>query len=158
MSDLKAELRQLQLDARQKLLDAVAAVTDWDVKVQTSGEEWTALHMIRHLQDAHSGLTGQLKRMLDGEQTVPPDFDVDRWNARAQRKAAEAGMSPQQALQKLEDSLADLLAVLDGLSEADWAKGGWQPFLKREVSTEGLLRVIANHEAGHAEEIAVAVG
>ncbi len=156
MSDKKTSLKEQLQTARQKLLAAVKDLTDsdWETPVQADGDQWTVLQMLRHLQDAQKGLTGQLERLLANQETVPQDFDVDRWNARIQKKTAEAQMNAEQALSSLEDSLQHLLGVVDSIADdVDWEKTGWQPFLKRMLTTEQFIDVIATHEAQHAEEI-----
>lgn len=155
----KAALKQHLNQARQRLLEIVGSMSgdDWNIKVQSDGDQWTALQMIRHLQDAHRGLTGQVKRVLAGGESVPRDFDVNRWNARAQTKAAEVAMTPEQALEALKQSHEDLLGIVDGLTDADLDRRAWQAFLQKEITLEEFIRVIGTHEAGHAEEIAAAV-
>ncbi|MBZ0304840.1 MAG: maleylpyruvate isomerase N-terminal domain-containing protein, partial [Anaerolineae bacterium] len=97
----KEQLKNHLTACREKLMHILETIEgeDWQVQVQSEGEQWTVLQMVRHLQDAHRGLTGQVKRIAAGEPNLPPDFDIDRWNAGAQRKAAE--MPPEAALENL---------------------------------------------------------
>jgi len=151
----KTALRQHLEEARAYLLEVVAKLTpeEWEKPVQSEGERWTALQMMRHLQDAHVGLVGQMGRLLQGEATVPPDFDIDRWNARVQRKTAEAALTVEQAQETLKASHTKLLALIDTLSEDDWERRGFQPGLGREVSLEEFIHVIGLHERTHAQEM-----
>jgi hypothetical protein len=161
MSDtLKQDLKALMEESRQRLMGALEGLqeSELDTPVQSDGERWTVLQMLRHLQDAHRGMTGQVKRLLNGEETVPRDFDVDRWNARVQKKSAEASMTAEEALANLDASLNDLMSVIDHLKDEDWGRRGWQAGVKKEMSLEELLRTMGQHEALHAGEIAAARG
>lgn len=157
IAEKKAELKAYLETNRQKLLSTIAQIKDWEAPVQGEGDQWTALQMIRHLQDAHTGLTGQITRMLAGEQTVPADFDIDRWNARIQRKTTEAMLTPEQALDTLKASHANLLEIIDHLVEEDFEKSGYQPFLKKVLPLEEFIKVVGYHEAGHADELTNAI-
>lgn len=159
MSDKKSSLKEELQAARQKLLGAIDGLNgeDWDIQVQSEGDHWTVLQMLRHLQDAQKGLTGQLERLLAGQETIPRDFDVDRWNKRIQQKTAEAQLTAEQALANLETTLTHLYTVIDGIEDEGWAKTGWQSAVQREITAEEFIQVISRHEAAHAEEIANAV-
>lgn len=152
----KAELRQLLIDNRAQLMEALRAAEQagWDTQVQADGEQWTALQMLRHLQDAHKGLTGQLQRMLAGQPTVPPEFDVNRWNASVQRKTTE--MTAEAALESLAASHEALLDIVAALRPEDFQQRGWSSARQREVSLEEFVQVIGLHEGMHATEIAEA--
>lgn len=147
------------LASRQKLKQALAGVQgeDWNIPVQEDGDRWTILQMVRHLQDAQKGLTGQAQRLSQGQVTVPTDFDVNRWNTRIQNKTAEANMSAEEALTALDQGLTDLLTFIDTIHPDAWEKIGWQPFLQKELPLYDFLNVIVVHENDHAEEIARAV-
>lgn len=152
MTDKQA-LRQHLEASRQQLLAVVDQIqeTGWQKPVQVDGERWTALQMIRHLQDAHKGLTAQLERMIAGQETVPADFDIDRWNARIQGKTTD--MTPEQALETLKASHAKLLSVVDNLKEEDFARSGYQAGVKRVVSLEEFINIIGLHEQEHTRDL-----
>ena len=160
IAERKAVLRHFLEEKRALLLDALGHIhdEDWNRKVQTSGDEWTALHMIRHLQDAHVGLTRQTQRLLAGEQTVPRDFDINSWNARIQHKTTRAEMSPEEALKQLKQSHENLLHLVESIQDEDWDKTGWSAALQQEVDLETFLHVIGEHEARHAADFSAAFG
>ena len=153
MNEKKAELRQHLETSRQTLLDVISKIQGdaWAKPVQDSGERWTALQMVRHLQDAHQGLSKQLDRLREGQETVPQDFDLDRWNARVQSKTTE--MTVEEALEALKASHERLLQTVDSLTEEDFQKTGWQPSLKKMLPLEVLIKVIGSHEANHAKDL-----
>jgi hypothetical protein len=158
--DKKSQLKQHLAESRRRLLAAIEGLSgdQWQIRVQEDGEQWTVLQMLRHLQDAQQGLLGQVQRLVAGGETVPRDFDINRWNARAQRKTAEVDMTPEQALANLQHSYESLLTFIDNVPDDAWSRVGWQPFLQKELTLEEFLMVISQHERGHAAEIAAAVG
>lgn len=158
--DKKVALKEHLNQARAQLLAIVEQIQArdlWDVPVQAEGERWTALQMLRHLQDAQLGLTGQLKRLVMGEQTVPQDFDINRWNARQQRKMEDASLTPDQALESLAVGQQALFEFIDSIQDEDWAREGWQAGLQQMLPLERLIYVVGEHEAQHAAEMANAL-
>lgn len=156
MSDLrKAAIKRHLEISREKLLTTLARVDDWDLTVQAEGDQWTAGQMVRHLMDAHAGMLGQVGRILEDKQTVPPDFDINRWNKRQQQKLAE--LSPEEAIEKLQASHQQLLELVDQLEAADFEKSGLQAGLQQVLPLEKFIMVMGSHEAAHADEIAAAL-
>lgn len=158
-AEKKAALKTFLTETRQTLMDTLAGLDgdDWQMPVQTDGDQWTLVQMLRHLQDAEVGLGGQAMRLANGEPTVPRDFDVHRWNARIQRKTAEAEMTAEQALHILQKARQKLLAFIDDLPDEAWERTGYQSFLDQDLPLEDFIRVIGSHEAGHTAEIAAAL-
>jgi len=158
MSDeIKNNLKQHLTDTRQVLWDAIDGIQDdeWDVQVQADGAQWTVLQMMRHLQDAERGLRGQTMRITKGEESVPKDFDPDRWNNRIQQKTTE--MTAEEAIEVLKTSREKLLTFIDTIPDEAWQHSGYQPGLKETISLEQFIKVIGWHEEGHAKEIAAAL-
>src|SRR5262249_34465245 len=103
MPDRKTEISQLLDDTRQTLKSVLDQLqtADWELQIQETDQLWTVRQIISHLADAQRGMTGQIKRINAGEETVPPDFDLNRWNRRAVEKAAER--TPPELLKTLND-------------------------------------------------------
>lgn len=155
---IKEQLKNHLITCREKLMHTLETIEgeEWQVQVQSEGEQWSVLQMVRHLQDAHRGLTGQVKRIAAGERNLPPDFDIDRWNAGVQRKAAE--MLPETALENLKTSHQTLLEVLEGLQEEDFTREGYHANYKKMMPLDEFITIIGSHEVQHGEEIAQALG
>lgn len=158
MTDRQEHLKNYLTECRQKLMTTLNAISgdDWNVQVQSEGDHWTVLQMVRHLQDAHRGLVGQARRIAAGEPNLPPDFDIDRWNAGAQRKTTE--MPPEIALENLRASHEKLLEFIEGLSEQSFQNTGYQAYLKKTLPLDEFIKIIGEHELAHGEEIAKALG
>lgn len=124
---------------------------DLDRPVYGHGEEgWRIREVMVHLADAERGLLGQVKRLCAGEQTVPPDFDLERWNRRTVRKYADRPL--EELLQQIEASFQEALAFLDSLPEEKLDLVGRHPS-GQMLSTEDYLRRIVDHRLTHAQHI-----
>ncbi len=124
---------------------------DWEQPVQDEDQCWTARQMVVHLVDSQKGMTTQIRRIHAGEETVPPDFDLNRWNRRAVEKAADR--TPEELRAALGSDRAALKQVLGGLSDADLDKQGRHSSLKI-MSIEEIAVLIGTHERDHAQVIA----
>lgn len=142
--------------ARQYLESVLDAVGDrWDVQVYSDGAGWTVRELLIHLADADRGNNRQVMKYAVGEDVIPADFDLDRYNRRAVEKRAE--MTPDEARQSLAGTRAELVAWLDTADEAMLDKEGRHATL-RIVSVSELLDIMTAHERGHANDIAVVLG
>jgi hypothetical protein len=129
---------------------------DWATPVYSAeAGQWTARDVLAHLADSERGQLGQVKRLVAGEQTVPPDFDLNRWNKRVVQK--RAGQSPGELLGEIRAAYAALLGLLEGLDDADLDKVG-RHARGDPLSAEGYFRRIAEHRAQHAAESRAALG
>jgi hypothetical protein len=114
------------------------------------GGQWTVREVVAHLADSERGQVGQIQRLVKGEQTIPPDFDLARWNKRSVEKRAGQTLADQVA--EIEAAYQKGLALLDTLSEADLDRRGRHP-RGDEPSVEEFFRHLAEHRAGHAADI-----
>ena len=125
----------------------------WEIAVQEGDAHWTARQMLSHLYDAERGMTGQAMRIAAGEEPIPPDFDLNRWNKRSVEKLNEK--TPAELLQSLTETRARLKDTLAKMTDADLDKVGRHSTL-RMMSVEAILREIGIHEIIHAKAIAEA--
>lgn len=153
MSERKAALRA-HLERRHSeswpVLQSLTA-DDMGVEVYTEGEQtWTVKDLLGHLADGERGNLGQVQRLIAGQQTVPEDFDLDRWNRSAVRKSADA--QPADLLQSIEQAYQQALAFLESLQEADLDLQGLHSSLAT-LTAEGFLRRMVDHRAEHVADI-----
>jgi uncharacterized damage-inducible protein DinB len=116
--------------------------------------EWTVRDLLVHLATSERGVLQVLDGMLRGESIVPPDFDLDRWNA--SQVARLRGASLADLRERIVGTRQQTLALLDGLTDADLERRG-RHALGREVSLGEALRIMAAHERVHVEEANYAV-
>jgi uncharacterized damage-inducible protein DinB len=151
-----AHIKQKLAEARQQLdqvLDAAAA--QQDVVVFSDGQGWTVRHLAVHLADADQGNSRQVMGIAAGQEVIPPDFDIDRYNRRTIEK--RGAMTFAEARAALAASRAGLLAWLDTADDAALDAQGRHATLKI-MSVADILDLMAAHERMHAADIARAAG
>lgn len=158
MNERKDELRS-HIESRNAetwpFLEGLTEV-DMPVEVYSSDENtWTVKDLLGHLADGERGNLGQARRLVAGEQTVPPDFDLDRWNRGAVRKAAKS--STAELLEVISESYSNALHFLDTLDEGDLDKSGLHSSLET-LTTEGFLRRMVDHRLEHVTDMQSALG
>ena len=132
-----------------RVLDQVGG--RWDTQVYSDGAGWTVRQLLIHLAITDQGQTNTVMAIASGENPVPEDFDLERYNRRSVEKRAD--LTPDQARQMLNDSRVKLNAWLDTLDEAALEKRGRHGSLNIYSIAE-FLQVIADHERTHAGDIA----
>ena len=148
MVDKKLEIVKKLNDERQSLIlffEQLEA-NEWETAVYHEETEWTITDILRHLVDSERGMTGMMAQWQQGNNPVPPDFDLERWNNRAIQKRADKG--PEELLADLRANRIDLLSFIDALRDDDWEKQGRHGSL-RIMSIEEVCHLIADHELSH---------
>lgn len=141
--------------SRRTLNETLSRVTDWNLPVQDEDQKWTVRQMLSHLVDAQRGMTGQMKRINDGQESVPADFDLNRWNKRSVEKMAER--TPDDLKQQLAQDHGTLKEFVNRLSDADLDKRGRHSSLVI-MSIEEIGLLIASHEREHTMQILGKIG
>ncbi len=124
----------------------------WQTPVPSDeGAQWTAREVLAHLAVSESGQLGQIVRCLKGEDPVPADFDLTRFNRRSVQKQAEKSITD--LLKDIEAGHAQALATLDTVTtDADFDKAGRHA--RGDVITiEQFFIRTTEHRRAHAEEI-----
>lgn len=156
---MSARIQQLKADlaeARRRLNAVLDQVGDrWDAPVYTEGAAWTVRQVAIHLMVSDQGQNATLKAIARGEEGVPADFDLERYNRRSVEKRAEASIADICAA--LAASFADREAWLDTLDEAQLERQG-RHGSGQVLTVAQILAVIANHDRAHAADIARALG
>jgi hypothetical protein len=142
-----------ELAAARAYLNRVLDQVDdrWDVQVYTDGAAWNVHQLVIHLAISDRGQNNQIMQYAEGNEVIPADFDLDRYNKRSVEKRAE--LSPDEARASLESSRAELVAWLDTVEDAKLDKLGRHASL-RVLSVTELLREMVNHERQHTADIA----
>lgn len=157
MSERKATLRAHMQMRHDQSWPVLQALTDEDLQVtvyQEGDQTWTVRDLLGHLADGERGNLGQVQRLIAGEQTVPKDFDLDRWNRSAVRKSA--ARQPSEHLDTILESYQRALEFLDGLPEEELDRQGLHSSLET-LTAEGFLRRMVDHRAEHVADIRAAL-
>src|SRR5258706_12174075 len=94
MTDRKTDIVQ-QLDQSRQTVKSVLdrlQPADWETPIQDGDQRWSARAMLVHMVDAQRGMTNQLSKIAAGEDVIPPDFDLSRWNRRQGEKKADKNL------------------------------------------------------------------
>lgn len=152
MTDRKEAVVDKLNQTRNQFVAVTTALSpeQWDTPIYGEGSEWRVADILRHVADSERGMTALMVQIQAGGEGVPPDFDLDRWNKRAVGKLVDK--TPEELLAGMAESREQLLAFIDTIQPEDWDKKGRHASL-RIMSIEEVCNLIADHEAGHAQEI-----
>lgn len=128
---------------------------DWEKPIQDEDQQWTARQILVHLVDSQKGMLGQMTRINQGQEAIPPDFDLNRWNKRTVEKNAER--TKDELLAQFADEFGKLKAFVGTLTDADLDKRGRHSSLEI-MSLEEIARLIATHEMEHLQSIVKKLG
>ena len=142
-------------EARDYLNAVLDEVGDrWDTQVYSDGLAWTVRQLVNHLADADRGHNYQVMNIAEGNDVIPEDFDIERYNRRFTEKTAEK--KAQESRQELAETRAALDTWLSELDESKLDVKGRHASLQI-MTIEQILRLMAGHERQHAEDIASAL-
>ncbi|MBL8155452.1 MAG: DinB family protein [Anaerolineae bacterium] len=126
----------------------------WDTQVYSDGAAWTVRQLAIHLMISDKGQNATVMGIARGEEGVPADFDLERYNRRSVEKRAEATIEEVRAA--LATSFGERVAWLDALDEAALTRTGRHGSMQI-MSVAAILNLMADHERTHAADIAKAL-
>lgn len=154
----KELIRQQILADHAESLAILKSLTaeQWAMPVPSDEDApWTARDVLAHLAVSEGGQLGQITRLLAGEQTVPPDFDLNRFNRGSVRKRADKSVA--ELLAEIEAAHAQVLAKLDEVAEADLDKTG-RHARGDTITVEEFFTRITAHRRQHTDQLKQALG
>jgi DinB family protein len=155
MSERIQKIKADLADGRARLNYVFDRVGDrWNVQVYSEGAAWNVRQLATHLMITDKGQTNTIIGIAKGEEIVPADFDLERYNRRSVEKRGEIPIEDIRAA--LAASAAERNVWLDTIDDAILDKRGRHGSM-RILSIEEILHVIANHDRDHANDIAHAL-
>jgi hypothetical protein len=155
MSERTEKIKANLADARQHLNAILDQVGDrWETQIYSDGAAWTARQLAIHLMVTDKGHNNTLKGIANGEEIIPADFDLERFNRRSVEKRAET--SVEEARASLAVTAAERDAWLDTIDDTTLDKKGRHGSM-RVLSVEEITQVIADHDRDHSNDIARAL-
>jgi uncharacterized damage-inducible protein DinB len=151
-----AQIKSRLATAREYLDSVLDSVGDrWETPVYSDGAAWNVRQLLIHMSIAEAGIFRRIQGIVNGEEDIPTDFDLERYNKRSVEKNAD--MSPEQARANLNAAREKLNAWVDDLSSEDiLGLQGLHPTM-RMMTVEEMLNIVAWHERDHAQDIAKAL-
>jgi hypothetical protein len=152
MSERITAAKKRLAEARNTLNQALDLIGErGEEQIYSEGAQWTLRQLAIHLSLSDAGQSQMLYHYAEGKDYIPADYDIERYNKRSVEKKAE--MSLHEASVALEQSRAELLRWLDGLSdEAVLDKKGRHANMQI-LSLSEIIEVMAKHEEAHAKDI-----
>ena len=138
------------LTGRSRLLATAEGLDKEGWEWQPDDDTWSVRMTLAHVGSAQWDHLQVVRRLIAGEPTNLPDFDLDTWNAAAVARRAEWPV--EQVLADLEAAQEATLALLGNLDDEALAITGTHPALG-EVSVQQVLRIIPLHDSMHRREI-----
>jgi hypothetical protein len=138
------------LDARNRLLAAVEGLDSEGWEWQPDDTTWSARLTLAHVGSAQWDHLQVARRLIAGEPTDLPDFDLDAWNAAA--VGQRAAWSVAQVLVDLEAAQEATVDLLHSLEDEALGVTGTHPAWG-EVSLRQVLRIIPLHDSMHRRDI-----
>ncbi len=148
----KAQVFQKLSGARQTLLARLDELESeqWEKTVYTEHADWTIKDLFGHLMDSERSKTRLIEIIKEGGEGVPPDFDINRWNARTIKKTLD--LTTDEIRSEMITNRGRLLEMLYDMPDEDWTKKGRHGSLQ-VMSVEEILNLIADHENEHLRDI-----
>ncbi|MCB9449870.1 MAG: maleylpyruvate isomerase N-terminal domain-containing protein [Anaerolineaceae bacterium] len=140
-------------DYLERVLDQVG--DRWETQVYSEGANWTVRQLLIHLSVSDKGHNRMMMAIAQGENTIPDDFDLERFNRRSVEKQAEA--TPDGLRTALRASAAERTEWLATCDDATLDKKGRHGSM-RILSIAEILDVIAGHDRTHGQDIAAILG
>ncbi len=156
MRDKKETIVQRLSETREPLLAFLQGLDEaaWETAVQSEDAQWSISDIVRHLVNAEKGMTGLIVEFQKGNNPVPADFDLARFNQRGVEKAQILG--PNALLATMKENRSNLLTFIATLNEEDWQKKGRHASLAI-YTIEEVCQIIAGHEANHLADMQKAI-
>lgn len=157
MSERRQAIQAYLVEAHAATWPLLTSITDADLDrpVYSQGEgPWLVRDVVAHLADAESGLLGQVRRLMAGEQTVPENFDLDRWNRGAARRNRHRGL--QDLLEQIHSSHMEAVASVLAADESALDLRG-RHGSGAVLTAEGFFRRMADHRREHTRDLASAL-
>ena len=117
-------------------------------------ETWTVHQVLAHLADSESGLQLQIRRLAEGEDGVPANFDLARWNRAAVRKRADLSLDELRG--HVLEAHDQALALLDELDDGSLEMRGFVS-TGEVLSVQDLFLRLGDHRLEHARDIQRAI-
>ena len=116
--------------------------------------EWTGQALLAHMAFTAEGMLQIAQAVTRGENPVPQDWDVDRWNHSQVRKhAAEPAAA---LISRIQLAHAGWLQFVEKVSEVELDRTGRHP-IGRTLSVKQMVQTHALHQVHHIRELASAL-
>ena len=128
--------------------NAVANLTDAQLDTPYRPDGWTARQVVHHVPESHMNAFIRIKWSMTEDNPTIKAYDETAW-ANLPDARFPVGMS----LDLLEALHVRLVALLDSLGDADFARTYFHPESQRQFTLDQLLQIYAWHGPHHVAHI-----
>ncbi len=151
MSERIESLVQRLKTARTKLIERLGKIGNRsEEQVYSEGAQWTLRQLAIHLMLADKGHIAMVQGIATGDEIIPPDYDLERFNARSVQKNADVTVD--QVIMSLQHTHQEMLDWLHSAEDSVLDKEGLHASL-RVMSIEQIFKVVAWHDGFHGDDI-----
>lgn len=122
----------------------------WQVEVYNEGALWTVRSVLAHFLTAERGFLALFQNILAGGKGAAEAFSIDRYNAEQQEKVKD--IPPAELLEGFRAVRAEMVAWVEGLTEADLLQQGRHPFLGQTTLRE-MVKMVSLHNHIHLRDL-----
>ncbi len=123
---------------------------DFAQRVYTTGPLWRVRELLAHFVSAEQTFVFYGRDILAGGSGAPDDFVIDEFNAT--QVAGMKDAAPADLVAQFEAARAETVALVRGMSNADFDRVGRHPWFGR-VPLENMLKLIYRHNMLHERDI-----
>ena len=134
------------------ILEAIADVGEAGLDVRPADGGWTPREVVHHTADSEMTSAIRLRRLIAEDDPLIVGYDGDEFA----RRLHYANRPIEPALEAIAAARATTVQILDGLTEAQWARTGTHSE-SGPYGVEHWLEIYANHCHDHADQIRAAV-
>ncbi len=155
-----AEIRQKLIQNHRETLRVIGQIDETIAWQRPRPDAWSIKDHVIHLVAVEESVIHFAHRMLNEDCPISPlcfdkAFNQDAWNNR--EVAERADTTWPQAIQALQQTFAELLALLDTTGEGALGRVGSHPIWGTPVTLASVLRIPYRHERAHRDEVAALV-
>ena len=145
------KLKHALEESHAELVALAQRLSAEDLARPSPNEGWTVKDLLVHLATAEPGLQNVARGMLRGENVVPADFDLDRWNQRAVAKRRDATVA--ELIEQFRTNRQRTLELLATIAPEELVGRRGRHPAGMDVNLADLFRIMALHERRHIEDI-----
>jgi hypothetical protein len=149
-SEDMAKLKTKIQSARAKFLALLDGLDETTWEWEPGDGRWSVRLTVAHVGSAQWDHLEVVKRLLAGEPTAMPEFDLDTWNAASVAKRMD--WTPERILADLEAAHLETMSLLDALDDDQLQVTGLHPALG-SISVGQVLKIIALHDGLHRRDV-----
>lgn len=135
-------------DFPDRLEARVRPLTDAQLDQRTAPSEWSTRQIVHHLADSHMSANFRFRLPLHLDNPTLPTYDQEAW-----ARMADYALPLEPSLLILRGWHTRIVALLESLTEADWARGAVHPSWGADLTVEEVARRYAGHGDNHIAQI-----